>query len=91
MKMIAYKGGLPTGPDEWRSSWESDDDPSINLIWPEAFLGDLSENFHGTDSWCKEYSEIGTSSKEETCFSWLVGDAGTALPLCTPVNNERRH
>nr|ABR92760.1 transcription factor TF1 [Gossypium hirsutum] len=75
-KSCAHEFSLPTGTDEWRSSWESDDDPSINLIWSEAFLHDLSENFHGTDSWWKEYSEIETSSKEETCFSWLVGDAG---------------
>ncbi|GMJ13538.1 myb domain protein 85 [Hibiscus trionum] len=59
--------------DESGSTSESgnEEDPSMNLVWSEAFLDDMSWNFGGPDS-KGEYGELGFSSSEESTFSWLL-------------------
>ncbi|KAK8655964.1 hypothetical protein V6N13_108526 [Hibiscus sabdariffa] len=59
--------------DESRSTSESgnEEDPSMNLIWSEVFLNDLSWNISGLDS-RGEYGKLGLFSCEESSFSWLL-------------------
>ncbi|KAE8678320.1 Protein ODORANT1 [Hibiscus syriacus] len=64
-------------PTENSSTDESvsgnEEDPSLNLIWSEAFLNDLTWNFSGPGSG-GEYGELGFSSSEENTFSWVLDD-----------------